>query len=58
MKTKGQLLYESYLSVFGSVFAPTWEGLTEESRTKWEQLAVDYYSALINQRYSFVSEVK
>lgn len=37
-KTKGQILYGMYQKIFGTIFAPTWWELTEESRLGWENL--------------------
>jgi hypothetical protein len=34
----GQYLYQNYLAVFGTVFAPSWRELTEESRSNWAKL--------------------
>jgi hypothetical protein len=37
--TKGQILYNLYLEVFGTVFAPKWEELSDHSRVGWNDLA-------------------
>jgi hypothetical protein len=34
----GQYLYENYLLIFGTTFAPKWKDLTAESRTNWGKL--------------------
>lgn len=34
----GQYLYENYLAIFGTTFAPKWKDLTAESRTNWGKL--------------------
>lgn len=38
MNAPGQYLYENYCQVFGTLFAPKWEGLSEDSRSNWAKL--------------------
>jgi hypothetical protein len=38
MNAPGQYLYENYLAVFETVFAPSWRELTDESRSNWAKL--------------------
>lgn len=35
MRSPGQYTYETYLKIFGTIFAPSWRELTEESRSNW-----------------------
>jgi hypothetical protein len=40
--TKGETLYSLYLKIFGTLFAPKWPDLTDESRQHWNDLATMY----------------
>ncbi len=46
IETAGQLLYGIYLQSFGSVFAPKWGKLTDDSRGGWEKTALAYRAAV------------
>lgn len=44
MNARGQYLYENYCLVFGTIFAPKWEGLSEESRSNWAKIEAAVYT--------------
>lgn len=39
---EGETLYTMYLKVFGTIFAPRWRDLTDESRAGWARLEREY----------------
>jgi len=52
VKDTGRYLYETYLKIFGTVFAPSWRELTEESRTGWAK--IEWQIAVLGEPYPLV----